>query len=77
MDQSQHIRPYQLTGPRYALWFDVGRALGAHAQAAVGHFLCGGSRIEAAYGGRLDEMARSIVEGLAAERGVLIPPSVY
>ena len=70
------LRPYQLTGGKYALWFDCA-ALGANVQSAVGNYLCGGSRIAPAHGGCLDERSREIVSDLAKKRGVFIPVTAY
>ena len=70
------IRPYQLTGSKYALWSDC-RVLGVHGQTAVCHYLCGGSRIVAPCGERLDERSREIVAALALKRGVCIPATAY
>lgn len=71
------IRPYQLTGGKYALWMDC-RVLGVNGQAAIGHYLCEKtSRIVLPHGGQLDERSREIVAELALKRGVFIPSTAY
>ena len=70
------MRPYQLRGPRYALWFDCG-ILGINGQVAVENYLCRGSRMITPQGKRLDERSRLIVSTLAKKRGVLIPETAY
>jgi len=75
-NNSDRMRPYQLTGGKYALWFDCA-VLGANVQAAIGNYLCGASRIVPPHGERLDERSREVVSVLAAKRGVLIPAAAY
>jgi len=74
--ESSDIRPYQLTGEKYALWSDC-RVLGMSGQTAVGHYLCGGSKIITPRGEGLDERSHEIVAALAIKRGVFIPATAY
>ena len=69
------IRPYQLTGPRYAFWYDCG-ALREDVQAAVANFLCSGGKIVLPYG-KLDERTKGVIRMLAMKRGVFIPNTAF
>jgi hypothetical protein len=68
------IRPYELTGPRYALWYDCGD-LGVNIQTAVGNYLCGDSDRITLPHGQLDQRSRMLIKTLATKRGVLIAQS--
>ncbi len=66
------MRPYELTGPAYALWHDVGehRWLGEPVQSKVAVALCAGThrvRLEGSPKGTAD-----ILKELAKRRGVLL-----
>ena len=75
-DGTAAVRPYQLRGPKYALWFDLG-ILGKNGQTAVEQYLCGGRKIVTPQGQPLDEQSQEIVRAYAVRRGVFIPPSVF
>jgi len=70
------IRPYQLTGAKYALWYDVG-ILGRNDQIAVEQYLCEGSKMITPQGKQLDERSQEVVRMCAEKRGVFIPASAF
>lgn len=70
-------RPYELTGPHYALWYDT-KILGVAAHTAIGHYLCGGgTKIQTPQGQPLDARSREVFKELARKRGVLVPESAF
>jgi hypothetical protein len=63
------MRPYELTGMAYAIWYDVGRILGIFQQSAVAHALCSG-RMELPR--NVDPLSAIQIQRIAARRGVTI-----
>lgn len=63
-------RPYELEGPNYALWYDIGKVAGFSAQATVGVALCDGShKVSSSH---LSQPEIVVVRMLAKRRGVLL-----
>ena len=63
-------RPYQLTGPAYAVWYDVGRILNDPlAQSEVGGMLCKGSTVLPE---GLDPLTAVRIVQIAASRGMFV-----
>lgn len=74
--KKNEVRPYELTGSKYALWYDCGQ-LGFNVQTAVGHYLVGGAQKIVLPHGKLDERSKRLVKEFAAKRGVLIPQTAF
>lgn len=69
-DTKQEKRPYELTGQKYALWYDVG-SLGPNAQAAVAKALCSES-VELKCPYPLDARTLKSIAEMAKQRGVFL-----
>lgn len=70
------MRPYELIGPKYALWSDCGE-LGINIQTAVESYLLGESiKIKPPFG-TLDERSKAMIKKFARQRGVLIPDNAF
>lgn len=59
-------RPFQLTGPLYALWYAAGKMVGPHASAAVEVAFCRGMRLPEG----LDELSAVRLRQLARHYGL-------
>jgi hypothetical protein len=68
-DSNTTKRPYELTGPAYAVWYEVGRQLGVFPQSAIGHALCNGSYKLPA---NVDPYSVLLIKRIAASRGIIV-----
>lgn len=67
-------RPYELKGPTYAFWYDVGTLCGPWVQTAVESYLCGGGSndrvLRLPNGAEVDSGTKIRLKELALRRGL-------
>jgi hypothetical protein len=69
MTNPKEKRPYELTGPAYAAWYDVGQRLGLLHQSAIAHALCTGSM---KLPKNINVISATRIRQIAAGRGIII-----